>query len=476
MHTWRIAPAILGYLAAAPALAQAVQDPVVRPDDGGFFTGFWHRQNMLGDMGGLRTVLGHAGVTLGLVDTNEVVGNTTGGLKQGATYEGLTTLTLQLDTLKAFGWEGGLFNVSGLQIRGRDFSQYYLDNLQTVSGIEAQPTTRLWEIWYQQTFLSGRASVKIGQQSIDQEFMVSAGSSLFLNTMMGWPMVPSADLYAGGPAYPLSSLGVRVSAQPTGTITVLGGVFQDNPPGGPFDNDSQLLGTTRWGGNFNLRTGALVIGEVQYALNQAAAAGDMVQPGQQASGLPGLYKLGFWYDTAPFPSPRFSNDGLSLAAPASNGVPVSLRNNWSLYGVADQVVWQPDPQAARAVGVFARLMGAPGDRNLISFSANGGVTLKAPFHGRDGDTVGLGFGVAQVGYAASGLDRDTGFFTQSPYPVRGSEEFVELTYQAQITPWLQIQPDAQYIFNPGAGIPNPNNPSQLVKNAAVFGVRSNITF
>ena len=223
-------------------------------------------------MFGLRTTLGRYGITIGLTDTDEVLGNLSGGIQRGATYEGLTTLTVQLDTLKAFGWAGGTFNVSGLQIRGRNLSQYDLDNLQTASGIEADDTTRLWEIWYDQAFLDNRADVKIGQQSLDQEFITSLGSSLFINTMMGWPMVPSADLYAGGPAYPLFSLGVRLRVQPGGGFTLLGGVFQDNPPGGPFDNDLQLRGTTLWGGNFNLRTGALFIAEVQYALNQPILA------------------------------------------------------------------------------------------------------------------------------------------------------------------------------------------------------------
>ena len=70
--------------------------------------------------------------------------------------------------------------------------------LQTNSGILAEPTVRLWEAWYQQVFLDGRADVKLGLQSVDQEFMVSQNSLLFLNTVMGWPMIPSADLYAGG--------------------------------------------------------------------------------------------------------------------------------------------------------------------------------------------------------------------------------------------------------------------------------------
>jgi porin len=462
---------LLAAIGTGPALAQTA--PAVRTDPSDFFTGFWRRSNMLGDMGGLRTALGNAGITLNLTETSEVLGNTSGGLKQGATYDGLTTLTLLLDTQKAFGWEGGTVNVSALNIHGRNLSQYYLSNLQTASGIEASPTTRLWEIWYQQALLDGKMDVKIGQQSLDQEFMASTGSALFLNTMMGWPMVPSADLYAGGPAYPLSSLGVRLRAQPTGNITVLGGVFQDNPPGGPFNDDSQLRGTTRWGGNFNLRTGALFIAEVQYALNQPAN-GDM-DDGSKPTGLPGTYKLGAWYDTASFPDQRYDTTGLSLSDPNSTGNPRMRRGNYSLYGVMDQALWQ-QPDSARVLGVFARVMGAPGDRNLIDFSINAGFTLKAPFAGRDDDTLGIGYGLAKVSSGAQSADRAVAAYGGMPYPIRSSESFIEVTYQAQITPWLQVQPDFQYVFSPGGGIQDPYNPSRRIANEAIFGVRTNITF
>src|SRR5579871_2590666 len=253
--------AILGFL-LYPAIVHA--QGTAQPD---FSAGLWTRGNLLGDAGGLRSGLWNYGITFGLQDTNEIWGNATGGIHRGANYDGLTMLSIGVDTQRAFGWEGGTFNISGLQIRGRNIATDNLLDLQTPSGILAMPTTRLWEVWFQQSFADGRADIKFGQQSLDQEFMTSQGSSLFLNTMMGWPMVPSADLYAGGPAYPLSSLGVRLRTQPGGGFTTLLGVFDDNPPGGPFDNDSQLRGSTRWGGNFNLRTGALVIGEIQYALN-----------------------------------------------------------------------------------------------------------------------------------------------------------------------------------------------------------------
>ena len=117
------------------------------------------------------------------------------------------------------------------------------------------------------------------------------------------------------------------------------------------------------------------------------------------------------------------------------------------------------------------------DRNPISFSVDAGLTMHEPFLGRDNDTFGLATGVARVSNGASGYDKDLQFYDPSVYkPVRSAETFLEATYQVQVTPWWQIQPDVQYVFNPGAGIVNPNDPTQKVKNELVIGLRTNITF
>lgn len=446
--------------ARASALALCVGSAIIgsstaKADDAApAATGFWDRPTLLGDLGGVRPALGKYGITLSLSETSEVKGNVSGGIGRGATYDGLTVMGVQLDTQQAFGWAGGTFNASALQLHGRALSPNYLGSLQTASGIESDRATRLWELWYQQSFFGGATDVKLGQQSIDNEFMVSEGSALYLNTMMGWPMIPSADLYAGGPAYPLSSLGVRLRAN-HGPVTVLVGAFNDNPPGGSFANDPQELDAD--GARFNLNTGVLTIAEIQYAATPFA-------------NLPGTYRFGGWHDSARFQDQRFDTAGLSLADPLSSGNPQLHSGNYSLYGVVDQMLWTPDPKGARSLNAFLRLMGAPDDRNLIDFSVNAGLNLKAPLAGRDNDTAGIGFGLAHVSSRAADLDADSGSF------VRSQEVFFEATYQAQVAPWWLVQPDFQYTVRPGAGVANPNNPSELIGDEAVFGLRTTITF
>ena len=490
--------ALIATLTAGAAQAQSISEPSIpgapatqsspvpgnnspassnapAPFEPGFTTGLFSssRTNLLGDIYGVRSLLNEYGVSLGLQETSEVFGNATGGVHRGAAYDGLTQMSLGIDLGKAIGLEGGIFNVSAFQIHGRNLSADNLYTLQTASGIEAQRATRLWELWYQQSLLGGKADIKIGQQSLDQEFYGSQYSGLFINTMMGWPLIPSVDLYAGGPAYPLSSLGVRLRVQPIDNMTVLAGVFDDNPPGGSFFDDSQVRGASQSGTKFNTNTGALVFGEVQYAINSPVLG--QMDYGDVKTGLPGVYKLGFYYDTGKFFDQRIGTDGLSLADPASNGDPRTRRHNYSVYGVFDQVVWRPSADSARSVGIFARLMGAPGDRNIASFSVNGGVVLKSPFEGRDNDSAGLGFGVAKISPSAILLDRDQNTLN-GPYPVRGSESFIEATYQYQVAPWWTVQPDAQYVFTPSGGIPNPLVPAKRVGNSATFGLRTNIVF
>jgi porin len=77
---------------------------------------------------------------------------------------------------------------------------------------------------------------------------------------------------------------------------------------------------------------------------------------------------------------------------------------------------------------------------------------------------------------ASAFDRDSARFGGTDLPVRSSEQFIEVTYQCQIAPWWVVQPDLQYIVNPGGGIANPTNPATKLGNELVLGLRTIVTF
>ncbi len=82
----------------------------------------------------------------------------------------------------------------------------------------------------------------------------------------------------------------------------------------------------------------------------------------------------------------------------------------------------------------------------------------------------------QVSSRAAQLDADMNRFAHTALPVRSAEAFVELTYQAQLSPWLSVQPDVQYTVRPGAGLAEPNAAGRRVGDEAVFGVRGAVIF
>lgn len=464
-------------LAAQPQAAADNADDAAPPTQWqsgglfGFLNGASRSQYLLGDLWGARPLLSRAGITLSLQETSEVLGNLSGGTQRGADYDGLTQVQVQLDTQRAFGWQGGTVTISALQIHGSNLSASNLASLQTASGIEADRATRLWEAWYQQKFLDeDRLDVRVGQQSLDQEFMVTTNGAAFVNTMLGWPMVPSVDLPGGGPAYPLSALGVRVRTRPADGWTVLAGVFNGSPARSNL-GDPQRVNAS--GTQFPLNGGQLLIAEVQFAY---PSLGTMISP-DQGEPLARAYKLGVWYDTESFADQLRGTDGLSLANPAGNGVPLRHRGNFAVYGVIDQMLWRDKDEADHNLNAFLRVMGTPlADRNLVDFSLNAGLTLHEPFAHRDDDTAGIALGIARVGAQAAAYAAQAAAASGTYAPARGTETFVEATYQVQVTPWWQLQPDVQYVFRPGGGVANPAVPGSRVKDELVVGLRTNILF
>jgi len=438
-----------------PAAPAEQQNPVPAPTGAASpETGLLERDSLLGTLGGVRTGLAAYGLKLGLSETSEVLGNATGGVRTGVVYEGLTTASLDLDLPRL----NGLARVSALQIHGRGLSTNNIGNLQTVSSLEATRSTRLFELWYQQSFLEGKVDLRLGQQSADLEFDVSSYAGLFINSNYGWSTLFTVNLPSGGAAYPLATPAARlgVKADP---LTFLLAVYNGSPSGNGSGDPQGVRNPS--GTRFGVGDGVFVIAEAQYAADIAGRAG--------------TYKLGGWYNDNAFTNQFFTTTS-STTAPLPGAIPPrNAQGDWSIYGVFDQLVWRKPDVTDGGVGVFARIMGSPGDRNLVNLFVDTGVTYKGVF-GRENDTVGIGLSYARIGDTARAADRALSQANNDLIPTRSSELVLELTYQAQLIGSVQVQPVFQYIVRPGAGLFNPDRPAERIKDAAVFGLRSNITF
>jgi porin len=105
------------------------------------------------------------------------------------------------------------------------------------------------------------------------------------------------------------------------------------------------------------------------------------------------------------------------------------------------------------------------------------VVLHQPITNRPDDTLALGMGYGHLSGQVSAYDRDVAALAHKDFsPIRSGETYVEATYQYQVHPWWQIQPDVQFVINPGGGIVNPAEPGHRVGDELVMGVRTNILF
>jgi porin len=264
---------------------------------------------------------------------------------------------------------------------------------------------------------------------------------------------------------------VRIRYRPVNPVTILAGVFNGNPA--PTNGgDSQA--TDASGTSFPLNGGILAFAELQYTY---PAIGSMVYPGEGAP-LGHTYRIGLWYNTESFDDQRIGTDGMSLASLASNGMPLQHRGDYSLYAVADQMIWRKPSDPNKSVSIFGRVLYTPeADRNLVDFSLNAGIILHEPITNRADDTLSLGMGYGHLSGAASAYDRDLAALAHSTFsPIRSGETYIEATYQYQVHPWWQLQPDLQYVINPGGGIANPAEPNKRIGDELVLGVRTNILF
>ncbi|TPV98484.1 MAG: hypothetical protein USCAAHI_02081 [Beijerinckiaceae bacterium] len=144
--------------------------------------------------------------------------NPTGGVRQGAVYEGILYMVLDADLAKIAGMDGLSFRVNAYQIHGGQLSASNILSLATVDSIEARPGTRLFELWVEQN-INNMMSIRIGQLAADNQFFISDfANSLYINSTFGWPT-------RGGPAKWRTCLSARYAGCSPNLIRTITSLF-----------------------------------------------------------------------------------------------------------------------------------------------------------------------------------------------------------------------------------------------------------
>ncbi|MCF7729705.1 MAG: carbohydrate porin [Chthoniobacterales bacterium] len=410
------------------------------------FKPWLEEDNATGNWFGLRDRLSQKGIDLGFSYINEVWGNTTGGIKTGSVYTSVLQFATVVNLEKLMNWRGASFYSRWLYLGGQDPSSYLVGDILGVSNIGAYNTFRNIELWLQQNIFEDKISLRAGQLVADSEFVISDYGALFINNTLGWPAFIFTSIPNGGPAFPIGAPGVRLKLKPNDQFSLKAALFQGNVYPQNINNH---------GFDWNLNSN-----QGYFYLTEAAANYELH--------LPGEIKMGAWFSSSTFPN--FSNQNASFSG------------NYGLYGIIDQMIYRPcdknnskapsssdDKKVAgkkndKGLGVFHRIAFEPADRNVLQFYCDSGFNYKGLIPTRDQDLIGLAFA-----YGALSNDGIKNITQQGLGSGPANTTYdIELTYQAQLSPWLSVQPDLQYVIHPGI--------NQIYPNAVVVGLRVSVTF
>ncbi len=432
IHLWKLPRLCFASLAAllilpATVVRAGTDNSEITPTVGKTQPSFWDQQYMLGDWGGERTELAKEGVTFDFNNIGDFLTDVSGSQTHHATYFGRFRFSTDIDFSKLSDFDGELF-FSPIWQYGQNLSAQYLHTNTLTSSIAGPNSVRIDQFWYQQGFFDNMLKVKFGQIAAVNEFGATDFFDILFNDELGY--APNALFSTRQPFSPAGKPGVVLwgdLSSITPGLYAKAGIFTayDNP----YHPDSN---------------------GVDYVddFDHGTAASFELGYKEQNTIYDGVYKLGVNYSTD---TPYFN--------PAT-GEPYS--NDYNIYTTIEKTVYRPpkvgpaDPKdvkdmkgidagvdTKRGLDLLFQFVGEPGDRNPLQYEATLGGRYTGLFDCRPEDKVGFG-----VIYSDNATAFSEANFNKNERTLGGETTF-ELDYQYNPAPWLSIQPDAQYIIDPG---------------------------
>ena len=365
----------------------------------------WWLIAIVGMPASAQDVDGGSALELNAAYTGDFRRNTTGGMAVGTAYADEIDLGLTWSTDRLFPGAKITSNLAVMYLGGDAISGEFVGDLQGINNIEAPSGWRLYESWVQMSFGESSTSLRAGVLDLNAEFDTPVTQGLFIGSPFGIGTDLSQTGVRGPVVWPTTGLGMRVAGSAGEALQWRLGIY-DGAPGAEDDDFTSA--------RVSSDEGALLIGELEYSSERIHKAA-----------------LGSWAYTAKF---ERIDAALRPAAEPENG-------NYGLYATFDMALGSAGPvdfDAALRAGT------APAEYNAVDRYCGAAVTATHLWQGRPDDSVGLGVAWAHVGTpyrAVTDLDGT---------PTMSAETLIELAYRANLTGWLALVPNLQYVADPGA--------------------------
>lgn len=346
---------------------------------------------LLGDVGGVRPWFASNGGTLEMSLTQDLFLIQSG---ESSGYEGglgNIDVLITLDTADAGLWKNGTFFFYGLANYGKQPSERS-GEIQVANNIETISTAKLYEFWYEHTFADRSWSLLAGLHDFNSEFYVLDSAANLINSSFGI----GVDVAQVGPSiFATTALAARVRYQPSDQHYLIAAVY-DGVPGSPRDPRGTQISLSSDDGAFYAIEG-VHLGAPNTRFNKLA--------------------LGAWYHTTDYEDPTLQERD----------------HKYGFYALVDY-------RSTEALSSFLQLGTTQPSRNLVRHYIGAGFRLNAPSQARPNDALSVGLAHARIDDHYRDLTPNT----------ESAETVLEINYRIQVTPYLALTPDVQYIINPGA--------------------------
>ena len=415
---------------------------------------------------GLRDTLANHGLDISVSYTANLAGNPVGGKSAGFTYCDNFTFDLEFQSKPLFGYEGGTLSVIGIERNGNNLTARNVGNQFTVQQVYGGTGFIFYGLAYNQRFCDDRFSFKFGRMAAGDDFASSPLYWLYMNNGIdGNPQ--SLPVNGKFTTYPWAVWGSRLRALVTKETELMLGVYQVTP---------QVSQSYMHGFNWDMNPGdgVMVIGQYGWAhefskpaapapttsakstdgKSVAAANGKNGKTFATSTsdaiphGLPGHYWMGGYYSTWTYP--QFGS------SQRQNGA-------YGLYWHFDQMLYRLNPFKDTGLTAWSAFMLCPQQNTAkVPFQYNGGLvyTGMIPFRPQDVSIFGVAYGNFSSNYAQANQVTAGGYATY--------ELAYEFGYRINLTKFAYIQPDAQWIINPGG--------TGTIPHALVLGAQIGVTF
>lgn len=400
------------------------------------------QQFMFGDWKCLREELANEGVVFGSTYTCDVLGNVSGGMKQGTRYDHSVGWDVNFDLERFVGMMGTQFHISGLWRQGQNLSKAVIGNDIVVSTIYGHQQFRFYFLYLEKDLLDKRLNIRMGRIAVGDDFASSPLYGTFVsNAVDGVPISIPINFFFT--VYPTATWGARARFNLNKDFYILSGIY---------DGDKGVEYDKFYGLDFSLR---LKEG-LAFAQEIAYAPADGVGP----AGLPGHYKGGIYYNGAVRQDLYSDINGNSYAV--TNLARKKHIGDYNLYIHADQMIYREKGTKDQGLTPLAVATIGPDNMNKFPFFLMGGLVYKGLVPKRDDDVTGFEIVYAKYSDKIKESQQSVGASPQK------YELMFEFTHKVMITKWMYMQPDLQYIISPG-GTGN-------IDDALVLGFQFGLTF